>query len=301
MLSPGRCQAVVQFRPFGGQTQSCLAPPGLLLLPIAFSLTVTFPSSSVTPKTLLKHVSRITVGGGECRFPPRWLCGSLTPVHSWQRQLAFWVRPDVRRAGRAARWRCRSCGRCRGRGKSASGSSRDPAPGDQVAKRDSGARRANSGRASAQPGSLPSPSGETRRALRARPSLAPVSPRLRPRLRPRPRPAAAAARTPGPQLPGGGGAVPAPPLPIPARSWGRARCGPRPKKGNGRPYSPRSFSRFAQGAHGRGRAPGAASPSAAGRARRGATHRHHRLPGPSAPASSPRTPDRGEPAGTNFV
>lgn len=57
-----------------------------------------------------------------------------------------------------------------------SGSFRGPAPGDQVAKRDSGARRANSGRASAQPGSLPSSSGETRRALRVRPSLEPVSP-----------------------------------------------------------------------------------------------------------------------------
>lgn len=55
------------------------------------------------------------------------------------------------------------------------------------------------------------------------------------------------------------------------------------------PYSPRSLSRLAQGAHGRGRAPGAASPIAAGRAPLDAAHRHRRrcLRGPAPGASPP--------------
>lgn len=131
-----------------------------------------------------------------------------------------------------------------------------------------------------------------------------------PRTNPRPR-GAAALRTSGPQLPRGGGTVPAAALPIPARSRGRARRALRAEKANRRAYSPWSVSRFAQGAHGRSRAPRAASPSAAGLARRGAGHRRrHRLPSSSAPAlrvraaprrsrswASPSAPLRG----TNFV
>lgn len=43
------------------------------------------------------------MGGGECRFPPRWLCGSLTPVHSWQRQLVGLLGPAPRPQGREGR------------------------------------------------------------------------------------------------------------------------------------------------------------------------------------------------------
>ena len=48
---PALCwaQAVVRFWPFGEQTQSCPAPPGLFTLPTDVWLTVTFPSFSVTP------------------------------------------------------------------------------------------------------------------------------------------------------------------------------------------------------------------------------------------------------------
>lgn len=61
------------------------------------------------------------------------------------------------------------------------------------------------------------------------------------------------------------------------------------------PYSPRSLSRLAQGAHGRGRARGDVSPSAAGRARRGASPRHGRCgcqrgPPPRASPPSGRPP-----------
>lgn len=61
------------------------------------------------------------------------------------------------------------------------------------------------------------------------------------------------------------------------------------------PYSPRSLSRLAQGAHGRGRAPGDVSPSVAGRARRGASPRHgcrrcQRGPSPRASPPSGRPP-----------
>lgn len=79
------------------------------------------------------------------------------------------------------------------------------------------------------------------------------------------------------------------------------------------PYSPRSLSRLAQGAHGRGRARGDVTPSAAGRARRGASPRHGRCrssaalrPGPLRPRAAhpplwePGEPARRAPAGTNF-
>lgn len=96
------------------------------------------------------------------------------------------------------------------------------------------------------------------------------------------------------------------PPPAPQRATSRKQrslCGPphdppprdlNPRKDTGAakgagPYSPRSLSRLAQGAHDHRRAPGAASPSAAGPARLGWAHRHRRrsLPGPTPRASPP--------------
>lgn len=250
------------------------------------------------PKSFLKHVPRITVGEGSVGFPPNGCvarrplraggkrsCPSRHPRGWTHRQVALPGPLQVRGARKVHEWESH--------GPSAEGpgvQSLSAIPG--LAGSTQGARPHNR---------APSPARRARCGERTG-CVRPSSPW--PWTNPRPR-EATALRTSGPQLPIGGGAVP-------ATRRGPGVVGavsPAPKKGNRRAYSPWSFSRFAQGAHGRSRAPRATSPSAAGLARRGAAHRRRhrrrRLPSSSAPGLLVRAahlplselgePDRGAP------
>lgn len=192
--------------------------------------------------------------------------------------------------------------RCRWRGKSASGipGVRRSRPGEEVGQCSSGL--AGRPRAPRPRTPEPSPTAQaTRWALGARPALAPVSPTGA-------EPPASTARTPGQPLPGEGDAGvarPRAPRPIPEGSRGPPAQWPPPRERNlmlPRARAPThrgaslAFPRVPMAA---ARAPGAASPSAAGRARWSAAHRHRhrrRLPGPLPGPAAPGPPTRRSPS-----
>ncbi|XP_034517079.1 translation initiation factor IF-2-like isoform X4 [Ailuropoda melanoleuca] len=221
------------------------------------------------------------------RGPPR--------VRRRKRGRPFWARPRIRRAGRGRQGalpepRARSrCGFC---GKSASGRPRCRTPRSRGRKGGSVQLRSSP---RAEPSSLPHlPGARVSRDLN--------------RAEPRP----AAARTPALQLPVRGDAHVVRPTSHP-----RGGSGGRPTQER-KLVPPRARAPTHRGASlalprvpmATAGAPVAASPSAPGRARRGAAHRRHcrrrRPQSPSAPGRPPAAlragePARGAPAGTKFL
>lgn len=183
------------------------------------------------PKSLLKYVPRITAGEGSVGFPQTVAC-LADPCALTANAV---VLPDIRGAGRTARWRCR------GRAGAGRGSPRVGVPWAQ--RRGTPGSRSlprfrvspiNSGRASAQPGSLPSPSGESGH-------LGASVPRARrPGLTRRPR------RPPPPHLGPAASYRRWVPRRHPSRVPGSGAVSPAPRKETGAPTHRGASLRFAQ-------------------------------------------------------